>query len=474
MKVRTLLIDPHFRISSSIYRYSLGLGYVAQLCRQHGDVEVVDFALRETPSTLDEFLTPEDDFVRAVSDKAEQYDIVGITQTMGAYARTMRLSAAAKRPTNFILVGGSHAMILQQTVHWRETIFHDSCNTVDAIFWSEAESTLPEVLQRLEREKKIPHLAGLSVANGDAVWHAEKRALPLEMANVGRPAWDIMSFPEPRVAFLGCSRGCPYSCGFCDENFIFPTFRPRPIEDILEEVEENASRYGIIRYRVTDSTLGAHPKVLELCRGLESLGIDLRWVAYCRVNEAVHKKGLMEAFALGGCRCVYFGFESGSDAVLAAAHKGASRGEAIEAVRQAKFAGLAVKGSFILGLPGETERTIMETIEFAEALELDVINWHLLAPCYRDLRESSSARDINWMKVCTDMPDHLIPEMAKRLGAESRHLWVERHMGFRATEVPRDLVYHKCGLRYEKLLRFLQLAIDRTVQNTEMEATFVL
>jgi hypothetical protein len=182
----------------------------------------------------------------------------------------------------------------------------------------------------------------------------------------------------------------------------------------------------------------------------------------------------MDSFQRGGCRCVYFGFESGANKVLKKAGKQASTEQATTAVARAREAGLKIKGSFILGLPGESESTIQATIEFAESLNIDIINWHLLSPSHADLSRAKESAEINWFNVCTDIPDFLIPDLASLMGNEARHLWAERHIGFKASEVPIGLEFHKCGMRYADLFNSLSEAIRRTVQNTEKEPMVLL
>ncbi len=79
-----------------------------------------------------------------------------------------------------------------------------------------------------------------------------------------------------------------------------------------------------------------------------------------------------------GCYRVYFGFESGNNEVLKSFGKGgrASVKEGRKAVREAQQAGIEVNGFFLLGLTGDTEETMNDTIEFARSLaQMDLLKF---------------------------------------------------------------------------------------------------
>jgi len=81
-----------------------------------------------------------------------------------------------------------------------------------------------------------------------------------------------------------------------------------------------------------------------------------------------------------GCRLISWGIESGNEAILKRAHKGADPAKAERALTWAKKAGIMNWGYFIIGLPGETEETIRQSIAFAKKLPLDIALFHVAAP----------------------------------------------------------------------------------------------
>jgi anaerobic magnesium-protoporphyrin IX monomethyl ester cyclase len=89
---------------------------------------------------------------------------------------------------------------------------------------------------------------------------------------------------------------------------------------------------------------------------------------------------MLQLMGKAGCRMISWGIESGNEQILKHAHKGAYPEKAERALRWAKQAGIMNWGYFIIGLPGETEETIRQTIDFAKKLPLDIALFHVAAP----------------------------------------------------------------------------------------------
>jgi radical SAM superfamily enzyme YgiQ (UPF0313 family) len=81
-----------------------------------------------------------------------------------------------------------------------------------------------------------------------------------------------------------------------------------------------------------------------------------------------------------GLRVMVVGYESGNQRVLDNVKKGATIDQARIFTKNAKSLGLALHGTFILGLPGETRETIEETIRFACEVDPDTLQVSLASP----------------------------------------------------------------------------------------------
>jgi len=81
-----------------------------------------------------------------------------------------------------------------------------------------------------------------------------------------------------------------------------------------------------------------------------------------------------------GCVRVFFGIESGNDAVLALMNKKTTVDKARKAVFTTKSAEIQVGAFFIVGYPGETDKTILDTLKFASSLPLDYLSFTMPYP----------------------------------------------------------------------------------------------
>jgi len=169
--------------------------------------------------------------------------------------------------------------------------------------------------------------------------------------------------------------GCPYPCSFCVIGTL--GFQTRSVEDVLEELDDLRAR-GIREVFFLDQTFGVkRQRALELCAALEERG-DLSWTAFTRPDTADEE--LLGAMKRAGCHTVILGVESADDALLAAYEKGYSAREVVGAFRLARRLGLRTVGTFIIGLPEDTEDTLDASLELAVELELDFLSLNVAVP----------------------------------------------------------------------------------------------
>lgn len=119
-------------------------------------------------------------------------------------------------------------------------------------------------------------------------------------------------------------------------------------------------------------------QVIEMCKLMIEEKINIKWTSNSRVDFVDEE--MLQLMGKAGCRLISWGIESGNEQILKHARKGADPAKAARALQWAKKAGIMNWGYFIIGLPGETEATIRETIEFAKKLPLDIALFHVAAP----------------------------------------------------------------------------------------------
>jgi anaerobic magnesium-protoporphyrin IX monomethyl ester cyclase len=175
------------------------------------------------------------------------------------------------------------------------------------------------------------------------------------------------------------SRGCPYRCAFCDRSVFGNRYRARTAKNVVDEMELLMTEYGAKEIRFWDDTFNIdQQRVVAICDEISKRNLDIAWTCLGRVNHM--NETLLEAMAKAGCWQVDYGIESGNQKIL----NGITKGQTLEMVRKVvnmtSRAGIGVRGFFMLGLPGENEATMNDTIEFAKRLDLTSAVFHITTP----------------------------------------------------------------------------------------------
>jgi radical SAM superfamily enzyme YgiQ (UPF0313 family) len=89
---------------------------------------------------------------------------------------------------------------------------------------------------------------------------------------------------------------------------------------------------------------------------------------------------LLQLMARAGCWLIGYGIESGCQEVLDRANKKIDVATIKSAINMAHNAGITVVGHVIIGLPGDTEETIMRTIDFVTGSGLDFAQFYCAVP----------------------------------------------------------------------------------------------
>jgi radical SAM superfamily enzyme YgiQ (UPF0313 family) len=168
-------------------------------------------------------------------------------------------------------------------------------------------------------------------------------------------------------------------------------------------------------------------QVIAICKAMIEQKIDMQWMCNSRVDY-VDEEMLM-LMGQAGCHMISWGIESGSEEILKRARKGADPAKAEQALKWAKAAGIKNFGYFIIGLPGETEETIQQTITFSKKLPLNVAIFHIAAPYpgtpffYEVVENGWFRPGTDWEQVDMDKSTVLDYE---NLSAEQLNYWQKR------------------------------------------------
>ena len=174
------------------------------------------------------------------------------------------------------------------------------------------------------------------------------------------------------------TRGCPYLCDFCSNPVFGQSYRERSAENVVAEMRE-IKQLGYDRVFFSDDCFTQNLKRVEsICNILSQEDIDLEWMCLSRADRLDDR--IAKKMARAGCVQIFFGIESGNERMLRVMNKRIILKDVISAIRSAKRAGIATGGFFILGYPGETNESLLDTLRFSSSLPLDYLSYSFPYP----------------------------------------------------------------------------------------------
>ena len=236
-----------------------------------------------------------------------------------------------------------------------------------------------------ERED-LSHVKGLVWRRDGQVTFNADRPFIANLDGLPLPRHDMLPLEAYRIpmlkgpySFIVTSRGCTGGCRFCIKHVSYQySIRLRSPENIMAEIEMLCDLGVRNIHMYADSFTVSRDQVMGLCRLIIESGIEIRWTCNSRVDYVDEE--MLQTMARAGCWTISWGIESGNEQILRRVRKGTDPQKVARALAWSKRAGIRNWGYFIIGLPGETEETIQETIAFSKKLPLDLALFHIAAP----------------------------------------------------------------------------------------------
>ena len=380
--MKVALIGPQWHEMVNSYP-SLGLGYLAAIAEQEGhEAAIFDMGLRPTQ--------PIGEAVAEIV--GWRPDVIAFTSMTTSYKSVedaaALLKAALPAP---IIIGGPHATTLPELTLRNPHI--------DFLVYGEGEYVFRDWLRQVRPAESRSRGFGRSDAEWRQIvglWYKDahgnvvnggERALIPDLDALPFPArhlFDLKAYPlyapdGAQMLTVLTSRGCPYKCSFCFKGIVGRTYRQRSPENIVAELRHLMDRYGVRNFYFMDDLFTINVKRLEaILDYFIAQDLDVRWRCLARVDRV--NPELLRKMHRAGCRQIHFGIESGNPEILKKTAKHIALDQVRQAIEWTEDAGIMSKGYFILGLPGDNEATMNETIEFAASLRLSEAMFSIATP----------------------------------------------------------------------------------------------
>jgi len=368
------LVYPYFRPQhdKTIFRFPpLGLGYIASYLRQNDiSTSLIDCTFLSQQEALDR--------IQKTNPK-----IIGIYSMFSMKHPAIRMAKLLRNNCEVLVAGGPLPTLCPE----------DFLEDFDIVATGEGEQTMLELVSAIENRRSVSAVRGI-------VYKKQKKNDDPRVVYTppGGFIEDLDSLPFPSRDFfdnqsyknhysekfgytttsLISSRGCPFNCDFCSRAVFGRGFRTRSASNIANEME-SVQTLGYDRIWFADDCFTLNRKrLLIICDEIIQRRLKMDWECLSRVDTIDMETALKMRQA--GCIRVFFGIESGNDAVLALMKKKATAKKARKAVLTTKSAGIQAGAFFIVGYPGETDKTILDTLKFASSLPLDYLSFTMPYP----------------------------------------------------------------------------------------------
>jgi radical SAM superfamily enzyme YgiQ (UPF0313 family) len=239
----------------------------------------------------------------------------------------------------------------------------------------EGESAFLTLLNRLQDKEVLSEIPGLYLpgqkSQRESGYSKSLTNIPLPLPDIHLSTPSTLRDQEIWIPFQS-RRGCPMDCSYCSTATIEGrTIRKHDPKKVVETISRYAE-VGLDHFFFVDNTFNLPSAYANtLCELLISSKLKITW--RCILYPWKVDDELVEKMAKAGCREVSLGFESGSEKILTKMNKKYLPDDVRQISERLKKFKITRMGFLLFGGPGETKETSNESMEFADALDLEAM-----------------------------------------------------------------------------------------------------
>jgi len=359
---KIILINPAFNIVKSKYDTSLSVGLLciaSYLYKRGVSVKIIDCARQK-------------DWEKFLNEELPQAGYVGLSVMTTQIPSALQIAERVRKfdPRIKLIWGGAHITFFPE-----ETLKSD---LVDFVISHEGEETLWELLRELENSQNpdFSKIQGLGYKKESEIFVNSKREL-LAMSEIPLPDWNLVPseiLERLELVPTHTSRGCPHRCAFCINAITQNRWRMREAEEVLEDIAVIQSKpfFKGKNLRFWDENFFVDLKrVDEIIDGMIKRNLIIPWETTIRADYFSRPEmtdDFMAKLRKSGCYLLSFGAESGSQKILKKIDKDITREQILNSGRQCLRYDIIPQYSFMVGLPGEKDEDIRQTIDLIDEL----------------------------------------------------------------------------------------------------------
>ena len=354
--MKVLLIYPDIQ-TIQFPHFQHGLASISAVLKQAGHQTALLYLHRELENQafLDQVL-------------AQTPDLVAFSATTMQYLYARRYAAALKAATRLpLILGGIHATVAPEAV-LEDQVF-------EVLVRAEGEYPLLDYLTALETGRDPSRIPNLWLRRPDGSIQKNPLRPPLDLEKlplVDRELFDndILMRQNDRQVPIMASRGCPYACTYCCNSVLAELaggaknlVRQRRVESVMAEIADLHRRYPDLKSLIfMDEIFTIHkPWVREFCAAYRK-SFTAPFQIFLRV-ETIDRETL-KILREAGLYSIIVGVESGNERIRREVlNRRMSNEQIIRVFAWADELGIETWDFNMIGLPGETEAEVRETME---------------------------------------------------------------------------------------------------------------
>jgi radical SAM superfamily enzyme YgiQ (UPF0313 family) len=303
-------------------------------------------------------------------------DLVGVSFMTAVAPRAYEIAAEFRRRGVPTVAGGFHPTLMPE----------EAAEHFDSVVVGDAEGLWARVVED---------------AVGGDLGRFYRHDAPVDLALAPSPRRDLTEANRSHYVTTDAvqtGRGCSHGCRYCSiAAFHNKTHRSRPLENVVAELDTIGRDFIF----VDDNIIADREYAMRLFEAMRPLG--KRWVSQCSIEIADDPELLAMAHS-AGCRGLFIGIETVSEANLAAVDKGwndpsgyASR------IRRIRRAGVGVIAGIIVGMDGDDVGVFERTLAFLQRTGIDAIQLNIMTPLpgtplFAEMEAAGRVTDRDWSK----------------------------------------------------------------------------
>lgn len=338
----------------------LGISLLASSLQNKYEVKVFDFAHYSTDALINFMVSYKPDYIGIGLRNIDNVTM----RNCRWYLEEINNKIVVPIKENFnipLIIGGSGFSIAPKQIFE----FFDA----DYGIIGEAEEIFPQLLQRIENGEGISDLNNVISKNWQSLKKFEQQSKFLKIPHATIDQYiDFEPYKKRGSYPIQTKRGCTHKCIYCSyPNIEGRKYRLRPVNDIVDEIENVLKRIPDIPFEFVDSTFNSPLKhAINICKEIihRNLKVKLRTMG---VNPGEVTEELISLMKQAGFTQIDCTPDSAAQLIIKAYRKNFSKEKLIKCAQIIQKYDMPTMWFFMLGGPGETEQTILETFDFIDS-----------------------------------------------------------------------------------------------------------